>query len=184
MSKSETRGVISHLATVGEHLLKLEYARGIFREYKARSCRVSVRSARRQVRKLLNESPSLRPQLEEMLADAYEDGRIEAWRYPGMSDDELPASSPWTVEQVMDDDFLTGHTTTRRDRPAGRSSEDYDRPENHRSWRLLQLIPRSAPRRRAYASIPPTNATLSASSICVIQKGQPTARVCGLAMLL
>ncbi len=115
LSKSESRGVSSHLATVVEHLLKLEYARGIFREYNARGWRVSVRSARRQVRKLLNESPSLRPQLEEMLADAYEDGRIEAMRDPGLSDDELPASSPWTVEQVMDDNFLPGHATTRRD---------------------------------------------------------------------
>jgi hypothetical protein len=115
LSKSERRGVISHLATVVEHLLKLEYARGIFREYNARGWRVSVRSARRQIRKLLDESPSLRQQLEEMLVDAYEDGRIEALRDPGLSDDELPASSPWTVEQVMDDDFLTGHATTRRD---------------------------------------------------------------------
>jgi hypothetical protein len=49
-----------------------------------------------------------------MLADAYEDGRFEELRDPGLSDDELPASSPWTVEQVMDDDFLTAHATTRR----------------------------------------------------------------------
>jgi hypothetical protein len=76
LSKSERRGISSHLATVVEHLLKLTYVRGIFREYNARGWRVSVRSVRRQIRRLLNESLSLRPQLEEMLVDAYENGRL------------------------------------------------------------------------------------------------------------
>jgi len=106
LGKSERRGISSHLATVVEHLLKLKYARSIFREYNARGWRVSVRSARRQVRKLLTESPSLRPQLEEMLIDAYEDGRLEALRERRLKEDILPKTSPWTVEQVMDDTFL------------------------------------------------------------------------------
>jgi hypothetical protein len=110
LGKSERRGVSSHLATVVEHLLKLKYARGIFREYNARGWRVSVRSARRRVRKLLNESPSLRPQLAEMLVDAYEDGRIEALREPRLTEEILPKTSPWTVEQVMDDGFMPDPT--------------------------------------------------------------------------
>jgi hypothetical protein len=61
LSRSERRCISSHLATVVEHLLKLEYACDIFREYNARGWRVSIRAARRQIRKLLNESPSLRP---------------------------------------------------------------------------------------------------------------------------
>jgi len=108
LAKSERRGISSHLATVVEHLLKLEYARSIFREYNARGWRVSVRSARRQVRKLLKESPSLCPQLEEMLVDAYEDGRLEALRDRRLKEDILPKASPWTLEQVMDDSFLPG----------------------------------------------------------------------------
>jgi hypothetical protein len=106
LGKSERRGVSSHLATVMEHLLKLKYAHGLFREYNARGWRVSVRSARRRIRKLLDESPSLRPQLQEMLADAYEDGRIEALREPGLTEDMLPKTSPWTLEEVMDDGFM------------------------------------------------------------------------------
>jgi Domain of unknown function DUF29 len=115
LGKSERRGIGSHLATVVEHLLKLEYASGIFREYNTRGWRVSVRSARRQIRKLLNESPSLRPQLEAMLVDAYEDGRIEALRERTLKENILPKTSPWTVEQVMDDSFMPDQTSSRRD---------------------------------------------------------------------
>ncbi len=114
LSKSERRGVIRHLATVVEHLLKLEYRRGILREYNARGWRVSVRSARRQVQKLLKESPSLRLQLVEMLVDAYEDGRIEALRERGLKEEILPTTSPWKIEKVMDDSFVPGRTAGAR----------------------------------------------------------------------
>jgi hypothetical protein len=33
LSRSERRGIRSHMARVVEHLMKLEYARGIFRRY-------------------------------------------------------------------------------------------------------------------------------------------------------
>ena len=108
LSRSEKRGIKSHMAVLVEHLLKLQYARGIFREFNARGWRVSVRSARRHVSTLLDESPSLRPQLGEMLVDAYVDGRIEALRVRGLSEDVLPETCPWGIGQVMDDDFLPG----------------------------------------------------------------------------
>jgi hypothetical protein len=114
LGKSERRGIRSHLATVLEHLLKLEYAHGIFREYNARGWRVSVRSARRQLRELLDESPSLRPQLAEILVRAYGDGRIEALREPRLTEDILPETLPWTLEQVMDDSFMPDQTSGRR----------------------------------------------------------------------
>jgi hypothetical protein len=115
LSKSERRGIKSHLATVVEHLLKLEYARGILHEYNVRGWRVSVRSARRQIQELLNESPSLRPQLAEILVHAYEDGRIEALREPRLTEEILPKTSPWTLEKVMDESFLPEQPTRTRD---------------------------------------------------------------------
>ncbi|MBV8359085.1 MAG: DUF29 domain-containing protein [Deltaproteobacteria bacterium] len=115
LGKSERRGIRSHVATVVEQLLKLQYARGIFREYSARGWRVSIRSARRQIQELLDESPSLRPQLAEMLVRAYGDGRIEALRERTLKENILPKTSPWTVEQVMDDAFLPDRAATTRD---------------------------------------------------------------------
>jgi hypothetical protein len=106
LGKGERRGLRSHLRTVLEHLLKLEYSRGILRQYNSRGWRVSIRSARRQIRELLDESPSLRPQLAEILARAFEDARIEVMRDRRLTEDILPRTLPWTVEQVIDDSFL------------------------------------------------------------------------------
>jgi hypothetical protein len=106
LGKSDKRSLRSQMARLVEHLLKLQYARGLSRDYNARTWRLSVRSARFEIDKLLQESPSLRPSLAEMLPDAYYAGRLAALRDPELSDDELPETSPWTLEQVMDDGFL------------------------------------------------------------------------------
>ncbi len=115
LGKSERRGISNHLATVLEHLLKLQYAQGLFRHYNVRGWSISVRSARRQLHKLLNESPSLRARLEELLADAYDDARLEALRDPNLTEEILPKTSPWTLEQVIDDGFLSEPATIKRD---------------------------------------------------------------------
>jgi len=49
-----------------------------------------------------------------MLVEAYDEGRNEALRDPGLSDDDLPASSQWAVEQIMDDNLLPDYATTGR----------------------------------------------------------------------
>jgi hypothetical protein len=115
LGKSERRAVESQLARLVEHLLKLQYARGMFRNYNVRGWQGSVEGVRFAIAKLLKESPSLQPRLAEMLSDAYHAGRIEALREPRLSHDEVPTSSPWTLEQMMDDSFLPGEAATTRD---------------------------------------------------------------------
>jgi Domain of unknown function DUF29 len=106
LGKRERCGVRCHLATIIEHLLKLSYARGIFREYNARGWRINVRSARTQLQRFLNESPNLRPVLQMLLVEAYEHGRLEALRDRRLKEGTLPKAPPWTLEQVMDENFL------------------------------------------------------------------------------
>jgi hypothetical protein len=115
LSKSEKHGLRSQIARLVEHLLKLSYTRSLSRDYNARGWRLSVRSARFEINKLLQESPSLRPRLPEMLPDAYYAGRLRALRDPELSEDEIPELSPWTVEQVMDDSFLPCEAATTPD---------------------------------------------------------------------
>jgi hypothetical protein len=40
------------------------------------------------------------------MADAYEEGRLEALRESSLTEDMLPKPSPWTMEQLLDDNFL------------------------------------------------------------------------------
>jgi hypothetical protein len=115
LSNNERRAIESQLARLAEHLLKLQYSRGMSRDYDARGRRVSAKGARFAIQKLLRESPSLRPKLAEMLPDAYYAGRLKALRDPELSEDDLPELSPWTVEQVMDDNFLPDRAAGTRD---------------------------------------------------------------------
>jgi hypothetical protein len=43
-----------------------------------------------------------------MLEFAYQRGRLAALRKARLPDDAMPESCPWSVEQVMDDNFLPG----------------------------------------------------------------------------
>jgi hypothetical protein len=106
LSNSETRALESQLARLLEHLLKLQYAHGISRDYNARGWRLSIKGARFAIQKLLKQSLSLRAKVAEILSDAYYAGRLSALRDPAFSDDELPETCSWTLEQVMDNDFL------------------------------------------------------------------------------
>jgi Domain of unknown function DUF29 len=106
LGKSERRGIRSQLAKLLEHLLKLQYSRGTPQANNRRGLKLSIRGARIAIEDLLNDSPSLRSQLPEMLAQAYRTARLEAMRKARLSDETVPESSPWTIEQVMDDSFL------------------------------------------------------------------------------
>jgi len=84
LGKGEKRAIESQLTRLAEQL-KLEYARGIFRNYNVRGWLGSVEGSRFAIRKLLKESPSLRPRLPDMLPEVYHAGRIEGLSDPGLS---------------------------------------------------------------------------------------------------
>lgn len=106
LGKSEKHSVESHMARIAEHLLKFTYSPARMRSLNRRGWELTIREARHQIRKLLNESPSLRGKTAELFADAYETGRNSALLALKLPDAGLPETSPWTLEQVLDDGFL------------------------------------------------------------------------------
>jgi Domain of unknown function DUF29 len=106
LGKSERRGIRSQLARLLEHLLKLQYARGASQVNNRRGWELSIKGARIAVEDLLGDSPSLRSQLPELLAQAYRTARLEALRKARLPDEAVPEPCPWTVDQVMDISFL------------------------------------------------------------------------------
>jgi Domain of unknown function DUF29 len=106
LGKSEKRSIESHLETLIEHLLKLAYMRGLTRTRNARLWEGSASLARVRIRRLLDESPSLRSKLEQIFAAAYETGRIKALSAMKLPKESIPAATPWTLHQVMDDNFM------------------------------------------------------------------------------
>ena len=73
-----------------------------------------LRMPRLVLRKLLDQNPSLRPRLAEMLEFAYQRGRLAALRKARLPDHVIPESCPWRVEDVMDDSFLPEQTAMTR----------------------------------------------------------------------
>ena len=108
LGKSERRGLRNQLAMLLEHLLKLRYAPGTHRANNRRGWQLSVKGARIAIEELLNDSPSLRSELPEMLPQAYRTARLEALRKARLPDEAIPEDSPWTVAQAMDDGFWPG----------------------------------------------------------------------------
>ncbi len=103
MGRSELRAVESALVRVIEHLLKLEYSpagdpRGTWRR--------TVREQRDQTNDGLEDSPSLRGKID--LAKAYRRGRdyaTEGLEQNRLPSDLLPADCPYSMEQLLDEDW-------------------------------------------------------------------------------
>jgi hypothetical protein len=106
LGKSEKRSVQGHLETLLMHLLKLSYAPAVSRDRNARLWENTIELARFRIRRLLDESPSLRPALEELFDNAYKGARISARRALGFPREPLPETPPWTLEQILDDNFV------------------------------------------------------------------------------
>jgi hypothetical protein len=94
--------VFGQLVTLCQHLLKWRFQP----EMRSGSWRGSVVGARDRIAKLLRDSPSLAAYPASVLAEAYPPGRRKAEAETGLSD--LPASCPWSIEQVLDHAFWPG----------------------------------------------------------------------------
>ncbi len=100
LGKSDRRQIQSRLEVLLIHLLKWRYQP----EWRCGSWRGSIFEARLRLRKLLAESPSLRSYPAEYLPEAYAYARRKALEETGLL--SLPDACPWTIDEVMADDFL------------------------------------------------------------------------------
>jgi hypothetical protein len=84
LSKSERRGLRGALAVLLVHLLKTEYQP----------------EKQTPILEYLEESPSLRPDLPQLLEKAYTRARIQAAQETGLELELFPASCQWTLAEV------------------------------------------------------------------------------------
>jgi hypothetical protein len=97
--------VRSKLTVIVSHLLKLKYQP----KKRSPSWLASIATQRADVQALLEESPSLRQQVPEILVATYRTASRVASFEMGWSKREkrmLPDECPFTVEQVLDDEFF------------------------------------------------------------------------------
>lgn len=97
MGKSERRALVSQLARLLMHLLKWDHQP----ERRTRSWAVTIQDAQVKVTRLLNENPSLKGALSELMMEAYEDARRAAAIETEIDLDDLPERCLYTFDEAM-----------------------------------------------------------------------------------
>jgi hypothetical protein len=109
MGASEYNELESRLTILIAHLLKWQFQyqqlSDKWREFDGRSWRSTIIEQRTRIAKRLRKSPGLKKNLPEILSEAYEDAlelAIKETRLPAAT---FPSECPYTVEQLLNDDF-------------------------------------------------------------------------------
>lgn len=102
MGKSEKRTLESRLEILLMHLLKWQ----IQKDRRSNSWRRTIKDQHRRLEKLLIENPSLKAELLEFVEDVYPSAIVAAANETGLGDENFPANCPYSVEQILDSNYL------------------------------------------------------------------------------
>ncbi len=108
LGKSDKRELRNRLTVLIEHLLKLAYWEAE-REANARGWKNTIKEQRRQIKILLNDSPSLKPYLLEKFSECYADAIEDAADNTGLSIDTFPSESLFSLEEALNPHYLPIH---------------------------------------------------------------------------
>ncbi|NYS59817.1 DUF29 domain-containing protein [Vreelandella salicampi] len=97
MGKSERRALISQLARLLMHLLKWDHQP----ERRSRSWRLTIEDAQTKVNRLLNDNPSLKASLPDLMNEAYEDARRAAAIETDREPQEFPDQCLYSIEEAI-----------------------------------------------------------------------------------
>jgi hypothetical protein len=102
MGRSERRELTSRLTVLLVHLLKWRYQPAL----QSHSWRNTIEQQRLRLEDHLAENPSLKSQLDEVMAKAYRHARVDAELETGLLKKSFPLASPFTFDEAMSPDFL------------------------------------------------------------------------------
>lgn len=103
LGRSEKKALRSYLRLIVMHLLKWQFQP----ENRSKSWQITIRNNRFEIEEALQDSPSLKPQLAEFLTQCYPRAVMEASEETGLSASTFPSSCPFTIEQILDQNFLS-----------------------------------------------------------------------------
>ncbi|KJU82498.1 protein containing DUF29 [Candidatus Magnetobacterium bavaricum] len=101
MARRDRRELLSRLKVLIMHLLKWQYQPN----RRSDSWRTKIDNQRDEIKYLLADSPSLKYNIEPVIAEGFMDAKRMFERETGISADTLPETCPYTFEQLMDHDF-------------------------------------------------------------------------------
>jgi len=97
MGKSERRALVSQLARLFMHLLKWDHQP----ERRSRSWALTIQDAQAKTLRLLNENPSLKGTLSELLVEAYDDARRAAAIETELELETFPEQCLYSFDEAM-----------------------------------------------------------------------------------
>jgi len=102
MGRSDWRELKSRLVVLVIRLLKWQHQPA----GRSRSWSATIDEQRLQIEGILGESPSLRPAVAAMLAEAHSIARARAIAETGLADEAFPEACPFTADQALSRAFL------------------------------------------------------------------------------
>jgi len=100
---SQKHALGSRLKNLVMHLLKWRYQPA--GRQLGSSWHTSINNQRVEIELLLENNPSFKPHLADLLYERYPKARKHASSETGLPLTTFPPTCPWTVEQILDDDF-------------------------------------------------------------------------------
>ena len=102
MGRSEKRAVYSNLKVLLQQLLKYRSQP----EKRSKSYKVTIREHRQRIKRAFKDSPSLKNYFREILTESYQDARKLATDETGLAVNAFPMELPFTVEEILDAEYL------------------------------------------------------------------------------
>jgi hypothetical protein len=101
LGRSEYRALVSAIEQLTLHLLKWQYQP----HRRSLSWRHSINKQRRQIDRLLEDNPGMKPKLGEAMAQGYKYGRKGASQETGLPLESLPDICPYAWAELQNEDY-------------------------------------------------------------------------------
>jgi len=102
MGRSEKRELQSRLMVLLIHLLKWQYQPA----RRGRSWTLTIKGQRINLEDVINDNPGLKPQLLDLLSNAYRLAIVEVSKQTMLEESIFPVKCPWTVDQIRDEGYF------------------------------------------------------------------------------
>lgn len=102
MGKANRRELISRLAVLLAHLLKWKFQPSL----RGRSWEITIKEQREEVKDQLDESPSLKHELDDQFNRAYRKALNIVEKETGLNQNTLPKNCPFSLKESLEENFL------------------------------------------------------------------------------
>jgi len=107
LGKQQRQELRNRLSVLIGHLLKWEYQVST----RSRSWLATIRVQRRDTLRLLKDNPSLKSYLEDVVSEAYENGRDLAMGETDLPERTFPVECPYSLTEILGDRFYPGEAS-------------------------------------------------------------------------